>query len=138
MRLHLLSNIPMKQKERWFASPLPKSVKFVVALQLTAQHYANSKYNIHRILMYLLGMDQEDLTEKQVRILTYYKASPEKVRLIKEFFCELYENENEICGYLNKEISKRYFRRNRKPGESDIDVVVRNIVNENLAELIDF
>lgn len=128
----------MAQKEKWFASPLPNSVKFVVALQLTAQHYTNSKINVHKILMYLLGMAEEDLSDKQINILTYYKASPEKVRLIKEFFCDLYNNETEICAYLNREISKRYFRRNRKPGESDIDVVVRNIVNENLSELIDF
>ena len=61
----MLSNITMAQKEKWFASPLPNSVKFVVALQLTAQHYTNSKINVHKILMYLLGMAEEDLSDKK-------------------------------------------------------------------------
>ena len=128
----------MAHKEKWFATPLPKSVRFVTALQLTALHFSNSKQNVNRILMYLMGIGDEDLSDKQFQLLLYYKVNPDKVRLMKEFFAELYHNETEICAYLNKEISKRYFKRNRKPGEDDVDVIVRNIVNENLAELIDF
>lgn len=124
----------MQRKNCWFATPLPKSVRFTTALQITAIKFTASKLSIHKILM--IVMNDEGIVTEQYKIVAGAPYTKDRVEQIKNFFVETYKNEDEIIAFLNREISKRYFQRNRQKGETPVDTSLKNIVNECIGDLI--
>lgn len=127
-----------QKKQKWFAQPLPREVRFVTALQLTAAKYLSSKTNTHRVLMYLMENTETKISDEQYNAVNCYRASNQRINIIKDFFLETFNNEEAMIAYLNKEISIRYYKKNRKPGDVGVETAVKNIVNENLGELLNF
>lgn len=121
----------MQNSKAGFAVPLTKTSRLLGALEITASKMCNST-SLSPLLLALLEEESDKLTsiQKSCHSITVY--GEERRREIKTFFWKTYQNEEAICAYLNRKVSIRYFRKNKKKGESDIDVSIRNILETGI------
>ena len=113
-----------------FAIPLNKAARFMAALKATRMKFTPKSSDPTVILLALLEADDavDLLSRDQRAVFSFMFFGNEKIMEIKEFFSRVYADEVALCALLNKEITKNYFRKNKKRGEEVVDVSVRNIL----------
>jgi len=121
----------MQNSKAGFAVPLSKTSRLLGALEITANKmYSSNAYNA--VLLALMECEEDNLSAVQRSCHSQYLFGDEKRLALKNFFWKTYKNEEAICAYLNKKISIRYFKKNKKRGESDVDVSIRNILESRI------
>ena len=91
-----------------------QGVRFVTALKITAKKMFAGNYNVPAILFALMSDYEETLSGYQKNTVSNATLSKESAHLAKEFFLEVYYNEEALLKYLNKEITDRWYRANVK------------------------
>lgn len=121
----------MQNSKAGFAVPLNKTSRLLGAVEITANKMvSNGAFNA--VLLALMECEEDSLSPIQRSCHSQYIFGAEKRLAIKNFFWKTYKNEEAICAYLNKKISIRYFKKNKKRGESDVDVSIRNILESRI------
>ena len=90
------------------------SVRFVAALKIVSKKYFNGNFNAPAILFALLHDYNDSLNGYQRNVVSNVTLSAEKAHLAKEFFIEVFNDEQAILDYLNGTISDRYFKTKRR------------------------
>lgn len=121
----------MRNSKAGFAIPLSKTSRLLGALEITANKMTNATLGC-AILLALMESEEDNLNAIQRSCHSQYLFGDEKRLAIKTFFWKTYQNEEAICAYLNRKISIRYFKKNKKRGESDVDVSIRNILESGI------
>lgn len=121
----------MQNSKAGFAVPLSKTSRLLGALEITSRKMTNSTLG-SAVLLALMECEEDNLNATQRSCHSQYLFGDKKRLELKNFFWKTYKNEEAICAYLNKKISIRYFKKNKKRGESDVDVSIRNILESGI------
>ena len=114
------------------------SVRFVAALKIVSKKYFNGNFNAPAILFALLHDYNDSLNGYQRNVVSNVTLSAEKGHLAKEFFIEVFNDEQAILDYLNGTISDRYFKtkrrtdKNVKTAQEEVNKVVEEALGINL------
>lgn len=119
----------MRNKKAGFALPLPKVARLLGAFIITQQ-----KANVSGLNSLLLALMEQDgeLNPDQKKTLAMVNFSGDRKKEIVNVFWRIYNDEEAIAAYLNKEISANYFKRKKHKGETVIDASVRNILESSI------
>ena len=100
-----------KKYDMEFTSPLPKLLRFFTALRITANLYRpKSRANAADILFLMLNQEEYmGVRADLVMAATGHALSVEEMALVREFFTEVYGDEQLILDWLNGKINKFYF-----------------------------
>lgn len=117
-----------------FAKPLSRSAKFITALRITSATFMNRRYNIPAVLFVICYDFGEELNGYQKMAIADIVLSEETAYELKEFFIDIYNNEDLLLDFLNGKISKYYFSRKKQRYKSkeETDSIVSTIINENI------
>ena len=114
------------------------SVRFVAALKITSKKFFNGNYNAPAIVFAILHDYNDSLNGYQRNVVSNVTLSAEKAHLAKEFFIEVFNDEQAILDYLNNTISDRYFKTKRrtdkgvKTAQEEVNKVVEEALGTNL------
>lgn len=131
----------MKLKESLFAyGSLTARDKFITALRITSRRFAKAAPNLSAVLYAIMEDFGEDrvFNSHQVEAISGYCYSKKTGLEMKEFFLMTLEDEELLVDYLNKEISARYWRRERskKDAPDESQMLIDRIVSMNLGEFL--
>ena len=116
-----------------FAKPLPKSVKLMTALKITSKTYCRDRFNLPSVF-FALNHDYDDkLTTVQMNAVCGTSYSRKTAYEMREFFIDIYNDEQLILDFLNGEISSRYFSKIKKSSktENETDAIMGDIFRNN-------
>ncbi|MDR2205814.1 MAG: hypothetical protein LBE36_06640 [Flavobacteriaceae bacterium] len=88
---------------------LSNLVRFTTALRLTSKTYMHGDFNAAGILFALTDPFDGSINGYQKNIIAYTYFSEETAYEIREFFIDLYNNDDALLKFLNKRVSERYF-----------------------------
>lgn len=130
-------------KNTFAKNNLTKSVRFITAIKITSKKYCNDKFNAPSILFAIMGDFEnvnQSLTGYQRNAVSDIVFSKEKCDLIREFFVDIYNNDDVLLDFLNKKITTRSISLNRKLNKNKEDVLdsAKEIINEDLIYNLDF
>ena len=123
----------MRLTKSLFAKPLPKSVKLMTALKITSKTYCRDKFNLPSVF-FALNHDYDDyLTTHQMNAVCATSYSRETAYKMREFFIDVYNDEQLLLDFLNGEISSRYFSQLKSTSktENETDVLMNAIFSDN-------
>lgn len=125
----------MELRKKEFAKPLNLQVRFMTALRITANRFYTD-YPVISVFMALLNEPLENEDYGFSHNINQY-LTKDRYHEARCYFLEIYNDEDMIVSYLNKEITLKYFRRKPKKNmEKDmINRSVRNIINSNISLL---
>lgn len=121
----------MQNKNAGFALPLSKTSRLLGALEITAVKNG-IKGNWPLTLLLALMEEDGELTYEQRKTHAMYNIGEEKRKYLREFFSKVYADEEAICYYLNRKISINYFKKQKRKGETIVDVSIRNILESSI------
>lgn len=132
------AEIPIaKQKEAkeatHFSSPLPKLVRFYTALKITSQLYRPQRSTPTDILFMLLREGYYDIRSENFMAAIGHAIGDGETDKMREFFTEVYNDEQLIIDWLNKKINQYYFAKKKKlkNGKDETWHIVNAIMQEN-------
>ena len=103
-----VSKIDMESEKRWFAIPLEPHQRFMATFKVVSARMKISPMT----LMYLLIRKENAETFSAERVfgkpMTFNETN---INQIKSYFKEVYDKEEELVHFLNKEITTKYFIR---------------------------
>lgn len=116
-----------------FAKPLPKSVKLMTALKITSKTYCRDRFNLPSVFFALNHNYDDHLTTVQMNAVCGTSYSRKTAYEMREFFIEVYNDEELILDFLNGEISSRYFSKIKKSSktENETDAIMGDIFRNN-------
>lgn len=128
-----VSKIVMGLKKSLFAKPLPKLVKLMTALRITSKTYCRGRFNLPSVFFALNHNYDEGLTTHQMNAIGGTSYSRKTAYEMREFFIDIYNDEQLILDFLNKEISERYFSKLKEKAytEQETDVLINVIFDDN-------
>lgn len=103
----------MRATKRLFAKEdLTHTVRFITALKITSKRFCHGNFNAPAILFALMHdyPEKGDLTSFQKNAVANISISRETAIKAKDFFYEVYNQDEELADYLNKTISDRFFK----------------------------
>lgn len=116
-----------------FAKPLPKSVKLMTALKITSKTYCRDRFNLPSVFFALNHNYDDHLTTNQMNAVCGTSYSRKTAYEMREFFIDVYNDEQLILDFLNGEISSRYFSKIKKSSktENETDAIMGDIFRNN-------
>lgn len=116
-----------------FAKPLPKSVKLMTALKITSKTYCRDRFNLPSVFFALNHNYDDHLTTNQMNAVCGTSYSRKTAYEMREFFIDIYNDEQLILDFLNGEISSRYFSKIKKSSktENETDAIMGDIFRNN-------
>lgn len=116
-----------------FAKPLPKSVKLMTALKITSKTYCRDRFNLPSVFFALNNNYDDHLTTNQMNAVCGTSYSRKTAYEMREFFIDVYNDEQLILDFLNGEISSRYFSKIKKSSktENETDAIMGDIFRNN-------
>ena len=116
-----------------FAKPLPKSVKLMTALKITSKTYCRGRFNLPSVFFALNHNYDEKLTTHQMNAIGGTSYRRETAYEMREFFIDVYNDEQLLLDFLNGEISSRYFSKIKKSSktENETDAIMGDIFRNN-------
>ena len=104
-----------KKYDMEFTAPLPKLLRFFTALRITANLYRpKNRANAADILFLMLNQDEYmGVRPDLVMAATGHALSVEEMSLVREFFTDVYGDEQLILDWLNGKINKFYFSKKK-------------------------
>ena len=116
-----------------FAKPIPKLVKLMTALKITSKTYCRDKFNLPSVFFALNHNYDNRLTTHQMNTVCGTSYSRKTAYEMREFFIDIYNDEQLLLDFLNGEISSRYFSKVKKSSktEDETDAILTNIFNNN-------
>ena len=116
-----------------FAKPIPKLVKLMTALKITSKTYCRDKFNLPSVFFALNHNYDNRLTTHQMKAVCGTSYSRKTAYEMREFFIDIYNDEQLLLDFLNGEISSRYFSKVKKYSqtENETDAILTNIFNNN-------
>ena len=131
----------MKLKESLFAyGSLSANDKFITALRITAKRFCKGTPKFSAVLYAIMEDYKKEraFNSHQREVIAGYGYSKEVGLEMKEFFILTLSNETLLVDYLNKEISAKYWRREKAKTESpdEAQMLINIIVNTNLGKFL--
>lgn len=116
-----------------FAKPLPKLVKLMTALKITSKTYCRDRFNLPSVFFALNHNYDDNLTTNQMNAVCATSYSRKTAYEMREFFIDIYNDEQLILDFLNGEISSRYFSKIKKSSktENETDAIIGDIFRNN-------
>ena len=116
-----------------FAKPIPKLVKLMTALKITSKTYCRDKFNLPSVFFALNHNYNNRLTTHQMNAVCGTSYSRKTAYEMREFFIDIYNDEQLLLDFLNGKISSRYFSKVKKYSqtENETDAILTNIFNNN-------
>ena len=116
-----------------FAKPIPKSVRLMTALKITSKTYCRNRVNLPSVFFALHHNYDEKLTTHQMNAVCGTSFSRKTAYAMREFFIDVYNDEQLILDFLNGAISSRYFSQIKKAKnkENETDAIMSDIFNNN-------
>lgn len=116
-----------------FAKPLPKSVKLMTALKITSKTYCRDRFNLPSVFFALNHNYDDHLNTNQMNAVCGTSYSRKTAYEMREFFIDIYNDEQLILDFLNGEISSRYFSKIKKSSrtENETDAIMGDIFRNN-------
>lgn len=116
-----------------FAKPLPKSVKLMTALKITSKTYCRDRFNLPSVFFALNHNYDDYLTTHQMNAVCGTSYSRKTAYEMREFFIDIYNDEQLLLDFLNGEISSRYFSKVKKSSktEDETDALMNAIFSDN-------
>ena len=116
-----------------FAKPIPKSVRLMTALKITSKTYCRNRVNLPSVFFALHHNYDEKLTTYQMNAVCGTSFSRKTAYAMREFFIDVYNDEQLILDFLNGAISSRYFSQIKKAKnkENETDAIMSDIFNNN-------
>ena len=116
-----------------FAKPLPKSVKLMTALKITSKTYCRDRFNLPSVFFALNHNYDDYLTTHQMNAVCGTSYSRKTAYEMREFFIDVYNDEQLLLDFLNGEISSRYFSKIKSSSktEDETDALMNAIFSDN-------
>ena len=116
-----------------FAKPIPKSVRLMTALKITSKTYCRNRVNLPSVFFALHHNYDEKLTAHQMNAVCGTSFSRKTAYAMREFFIDVYNDEQLILDFLNGAISSRYFSQIKKTTNTEdaTDAIMKNILSNN-------
>ena len=116
-----------------FAKPLPKSVKLMTALKITSKTYCRGRFNLPSVFFALNHNYDNYLTTHQMNAVCGTSYSRKTAYEMREFFIDVYNDEQLLLDFLNGEISSRYFSKIKSSSktEDETDALMNAIFSDN-------
>ena len=123
----------MALKKSLFAKPLPKLVKLMTALRITSKTYCRGRFNLPSVFFALNHNYDEKLTTHQMNAIGGTSYRRETAYEMREFFIDVYNDEQLLLDFLNGEISSRYFSKIKSSSktEDETDALMNAIFSDN-------
>lgn len=135
----------MNTTENLFAkSHLTDSVRFIAALKITAKKFCNGNFNASAILFGIMGdFDSANryLSGYQRNALADIAFGSDKCDKIREFFVDIYNDDETLINFLDNKITERSIslnrNKNKRNREENLDIS-KEIINSNLLANLSF
>jgi len=130
-------------KNLFAKSNLTKSVRFITALKITAKKFCNGNYNASAILFAIMGdfeSANKSMSGYQRNAVADIAFSESKCELLRQFFTEIYNNDETLLDFLNDKITVRSLSINkpRKRTKEEVMDFSKEIINDDLLANLDF
>lgn len=131
----------MKLKESLFAyGSLSSKDKFITALRITSKRFARGAPNLSAVLYAIMEdyNEERQFNSYQREALAGYGYSKEVGLEMKEFFLLTLKDDTLLVDYLNKEISAKYWRRERgkKDDPNDTQTLIDMVLSTDLSDFL--
>lgn len=139
MILLLFPKLDMGLEKIIFAKEhLTSAVRFVTALRITSKKYLNRNFNAPSVLFALMYDWESNLTGDQRTGIASTVFSKETSHEIKEFFINIYNNNDCLLDFLNGNITDRYFTKLKKTEKTfdQAHSIVNTIINNNMLSVL--
>ena len=105
----------------------------MTALKITSKTYCRNRVNLPSVFFALHHNYDEKLTTYQMNAVCGTSFSRKTAYAIREFFIDVYNDEQLILDFLNGEISSRYFSQVKKTKneENETDAIISDIFKNN-------
>ena len=140
----MFSKIDMDAHKNLFAKTnLTTSVRFITAAKITAKKFCNGNNNMSAILFAIMGdFDSANklMTGYQRNAVADIAFSEDKCHQLREFFLDIYNDDDVLLDFLNTKITERSISLNRsKKGRNKEEVIdfSKQIINDDLLANLD-
>lgn len=130
----------MEDDNPWFAKPLSKEVRFMAALRVLGSMSDVSKTHTDLDLIYSVIKPSDVAMNAKAKAVIYKgkSISDEAAAQIRAQFLALYNDEDGLVKWLNKQISHLYFRRgDRKKYLNETESAIKAVLNDILIDEIE-
>lgn len=123
----------MELKKHWFAKPLKPYLKFMACFKLTREIIGVKTITSENLLIALLQPpdNPHEEVERKSFTKTFAVSNETKQRAINVFTDLYFNKEDDVIDWMNKNITKEYFRLNnvQKMSEKESKGLISDVIN---------